>query len=45
MLETRNKQGKADVFGCKNERSYVSPMSLEIKKEKAKHGWLFLLIN
>ena len=29
------KQSKADVFRGKIERSYISPMSLEIKKQKA----------
>ena len=43
--KTRSKEGKAVVFRAKIERSYISLISLEIKKEKTKNDALFLMIN
>ena len=45
MLQTLTKQRKAGIFRGKNEISYASLMSLEMKKKKTKSDWLFLMIN
>ena len=45
MLQTLTKQRKAGIFRGKNEISFASLMSLEMKKKKTKSDWLFLMIN